>query len=82
MKIKILKTSISECEFQGDSQEIITPLERCGTKAYYNDSHIIYKNQVCNVFKMLSSFTAHEITIEKSMSGPKSALKSSSTKSG
>ncbi|XP_063689223.1 ZP domain-containing protein-like [Bolinopsis microptera] len=39
----------SECEFLGESQEIVTPLERCGTKAYYNDSHIIYKNQVTGV---------------------------------
>lgn len=39
----------SECQFPGDAQEIETPLERCGTKAYYNDSHIIYKNQVTGV---------------------------------
>ncbi|KAL5270856.1 hypothetical protein ACHWQZ_G001503 [Mnemiopsis leidyi] len=39
----------SGCTFPGNSTVIETPLERCGTKAYYNDSHIIYKNQVTGV---------------------------------
>ena len=37
---------ITDCEFKGDSQEIRTDLDKCGTTVSYNNTHVIYKNQV------------------------------------
>ena len=36
----------ADCEFPGEVQEIKTDLEKCGTKAYFNSTHVIYKNEV------------------------------------
>ncbi|XP_063676930.1 ZP domain-containing protein-like [Bolinopsis microptera] len=38
-----------ECEFKGDSQEIRTDLDKCGTTVFYNNSHVIYKNQMIGI---------------------------------
>lgn len=33
-----------ECTFSGDEVGIDTPLNSCGTRSYYNETHIVYKN--------------------------------------
>ena len=38
-----------DCEFKGDSQEIKTDLDKCGTTVSFNNTHITYKNQMTGI---------------------------------
>ena len=38
--------SIAGCEFDGDAKEIETKLHECGTKLEFNETHLIYLNEV------------------------------------
>lgn len=46
-----IRLNEKDCEFPGEVQEIKTDLEKCGTRAYFNSTHVIYKNEITGVAK-------------------------------